>query len=238
VRDPREASLAWEGGASYIDIKEPSHGPLGSASPAVQAAIVTAIESMAGVSSVIVTAALGELATRPDPGDFVPLQGISLYKLGLSGYGTECGWQAGLDAWRQCLASRPDSSSREADLVAVAYADHRLAASPEPQQVLQYAVEHGLSYFLLDTFEKGTGSLLDFCSIADLRVLADRARRHGVNIVLAGSLRAEDFQLLSALGPDVLAVRGAACREGKRELGLDPDRVRELVRMLRPTSAR
>ena len=224
---------AWEGGASYIDIKEPSRGSLGSASPAVQSEIVGAIQSMERGSSVILTAALGELATRPRPGDFVPLQEISLYKLGLSGYGGD-GWQAGLDEWRQCLAPRPRTSFSKAGLVAVAYADHLRARSPDPRKVLEYAMDRGLSYFLLDTFEKGAGSLLDFYSMEDLRVLVDLAHQHGVNAVLAGSLRAEDFRPLLPLGPDVLAVRGAACKEGKRELGLDPDRVRELVRMLRP----
>ena len=239
VRSAREATVAWEGGASYIDIKEPLRGSLGSASLATQSEIVTTLQSVGCTSSVIVTAALGELAARPHPGDFSPLEGISLYKLGLSGCGGDGGWRVKLDEWRQCMDPGARGSVRAAGLVAVAYADHLLARSPDPREVLEYAIGRRLSYFLLDTFEKGSGSLPDFYSHADLQALVDLAHQHEVNIVLAGSLRVEDFRPLFSLGPDVLAVRGAACKEGKRELGLDTVRVKELVQMLQhPTPQR
>jgi uncharacterized protein (UPF0264 family) len=51
-----------------------------------------------------------------------------------------------------------------------------------------------------------------------------------VRVALAGSLRPEDFAPLLELGPDILAVRGAACRGG-REGEIDAALVAELCRL-------
>ena len=104
-----------------------------------------------------------------------------------------------------------------AGLVAVAYADHALANSPEPDAVLKYAASRGLEYFLLDTFDKRAGRLTDWLSPERLRALVVLAQEQCVRVALAGSLRVGDFAPMAELGADILAVRGAACERGRRD---------------------
>ena len=232
VRSAAESLVALEGGASFIDIKEPASGSLGRASRTVQVEVVsalrTALERTRGLRrEVTVTAALGELLTSGPPASYSPVPGVSLYKLGLSGCGEDRDWVARLDAWRERL------TNEAADLAAVAYADHRAARAPDPHEILGYAIDRRLPFLLVDTYEKKTGSLTDFLTERDFTTLLENAHRCDVSVALAGSLRPEDLHALARLGTDVLAVRGAACRQGNRQLELDPDRIRELVRLLR-----
>ena len=53
-------------------------------------------------------------------------------------------------------------------------------------------------------------------------------------MVSAGSLRIADIPALSAAGPDYLGFRGGLCRGFDRTNGIDPLRVAEAVRALRP----
>ncbi len=232
VRSAAESLVALEGGASFIDIKEPANGSLGRAPRVVQVEVVNKLravqEKTPGLQrEVTMTAALGELLTSGHPASYSPVPGLSLYKLGLSGCGEDRDWEERLDAWRERL------TNEVADLAAVAYADHRAARAPEPRAILDYAIDRRLPFLLVDTYEKKTGSLTDFFSHRDFTTLLADAHRHEVSVALAGSLRLEDLGALARLGTDVLAVRGAACRQGNRQLELDPDRIREIVRLLR-----
>ena len=231
VRSAAESLVALEGGASFIDIKEPTNGSPGRAPRVVQVEVVNKLraaqEKTPGLRrQVTVTAALGELLTSAPPASYSPVPGLSLYKLGLSGCGEDRDWMKKLDAWRERL------TIDTADLAAVAYADHRGARAPEPHAILDYAIDRRLQFLLIDTYEKKTGSLRDFLDDHDLTALLAKAHRHKISVALAGSLRPEDLHALARLGTDVLAVRGTACRQGNRRLELDPDRIREIVRLL------
>ncbi|MEO8690598.1 MAG: (5-formylfuran-3-yl)methyl phosphate synthase, partial [Solirubrobacteraceae bacterium] len=50
----------------------------------------------------------------------------------------------------------------------------------------------------------------------------------GLEIALAGELRAEDLPAVRASGADTAAVRSAACRGGRRTAALDPMRIAQL----------
>jgi uncharacterized protein (UPF0264 family) len=231
VRSAAESLVALAGGASYIDVKEPSHGSLGQASRAVQVEVVDAIDGFlnGGRSSgrqVTATAALGELGTNGSPSSHSPVRGYSLFKLGLSGCRGNRDWVDGLDVWRKHVGAVG------ADLAAVAYADHEAADAPDPREILDYAIDRRVPFLLVDTWGKKAGSLTSFFSVEDLASLLEEAHRHDVSVALAGSLRLEDIETLVRLDVDVLAVRGAACKDGKRELDLDPDRIGDLVQRL------
>jgi uncharacterized protein (UPF0264 family) len=232
VRNAAEALVALDGGAAFIDIKEPRNGSLGQAPRDVQGAIVDTVSPGSTPPprrdrQVVLTAALGEWASSGPPSSWVPLPGISLYKLGLSGCHERPEWTEGLDAWRE------RAGLTGADLVAVAYADHASAGSPEPRRVLDYAIDRQLPYFLIDTFMKTAGTLTELLDERALRSIVEHAQTHGVGVALAGSLRLEDLRAVASLGTDVIAVRGAACRQGRRELDLDADRIEKLVGILR-----
>jgi uncharacterized protein (UPF0264 family) len=228
VRSEAEALAALAGGASIIDVKEPARGPLGAAPADVRSGIAALIErSGAAGARAMLTAAAGELAESPDPGGWEDDARFEHIKLGLSRMAAGP-WEAGLDRWLGGLA-RPAGRSR---VIAVAYADHERAGSPEPRRVLGYAASRGLTFLLVDTFDKRGGSLRSLRSDDDIRGLVEDARARGVKVALAGSLRPDDLGPLLRLGPDILAVRGAACRGG-REGTVDADRVAVLARLLR-----
>jgi hypothetical protein len=227
VRSEAEALAALAGGASILDIKEPSRGSLGAAPAAVRSRVAEIAARPGEAMRVLVTAAAGELAETPDPGAWEDDSRIRHVKLGLAGLG-EGAWEAGLDRW---LAGLPAPGTRPR-LIAVAYADHEGARSPEPRSVLEYAARRGLEFLLIDTFDKRRGSLRSLLGEDELRGLIEAAREAGIGVALAGSLRREDFEPLLLLGPKILAVRGAACRGG-RECDVDALRVADLARALR-----
>lgn len=66
---------------------------------------------------------------------------------------------------------------------------------------------------LIDTFEKGVGKgLLDYCDLRDIRSWCRRLHAAGKEAWLAGSITMDELPALWAAGPDVICVRGAACK--------------------------
>ena len=223
VRSAEEAREALAGGADIIDIKEPEGGSLGAATPGVRLAVARAVAGAAPL-----TAALGELQDLGDDWKMEHQHGISLYKLGLSG-SRKTGWRKLLDRVRERIQ---EASEGEADLVAVAYADWKQAACPEPSHLLEYAIPRGFSHFLLDTFDKKAGNLPAFIEWNEIAALSGRARRGGLRFVAAGSLQAGQIRAAACAGVDVIAVRGAATI-GARNAAVDRCAVRELTAGIR-----
>lgn len=226
VRSAVEADTALAGGATVIDIKEPSRGSLGAASWEVQRSVVEVVQARGGRRPVAVTAALGELLESGLPDSFEPLEGLSLCKLGLAGCRERADWMGCLEAWRDRLASV------DTELAAVAYADSDAAVSPDVGEILDLAVDLDLPVLLIDTFEKNGQTLLDYLGYPELQSLLEEAHGQGVAVALAGSLRAEHVASLVQLGTDVIAVRGAACEGGARGQGLSSTRIRALANCL------
>ena len=56
------------------------------------------------------------------------------------------------------------------------------------------------------------------------------AHAAGLQVALAGALRAEDLPVVRDTGADIAGVRSAACHEGRRSGRLDAARVRALRR--------
>jgi uncharacterized protein (UPF0264 family) len=214
VRSAAEAEAALEGGAALIDVKEPARGSLGRAPAETVAAVVRLVAGRRPVS-----AALGEWLESPT---LPEIPGLAFVKWGLAGCGRE-------PAWRHCLAN----TSLGRRLVAVAYADWRRAAAPEPEAVCDFACEHGVGAFLLDTWAKDGTTLLDWLSPAAIHSLCGRCRASGVRVALAGSLGSVQITELSPVQPDWFAVRGAVCRGGQRADAVDTEAVRHLAEQVR-----
>ena len=81
---------------------------------------------------------------------------------------------------------------------------------------------------LLDTAVKDGRGLLDWLSPDALTALVDEAHALGLEVALAGALRAEDLPVVRATGADIAGVRSAACGDGRRSGPLDAARVRAL----------
>lgn len=199
VRSEAEARAAFEGGAAVIDIKEPRAGALGAASGSTIAEIVAFIAGRRPV-----TAALGELAKI---GDTYAFPDVAVVKVGLA--------RLVRTDWPEKLAHFSQQVPPSTELVPAAYADWQAAEAPNPWAVMEVAAKLGLSWLLLDTWDKSSGDLLDHCTEPDLISLLAKAKQHGLQMVLAGRLQGESLRRVSQLGPDLVGVRSAVCVGGR-----------------------
>ncbi|MGH9676406.1 MAG: (5-formylfuran-3-yl)methyl phosphate synthase [Candidatus Acidiferrum sp.] len=218
VRNSGEAEAALLGGASIVDIKEPSRGSLGRADLTTIEEIVSAVGGRVPVS-----AAMGELSEGCP--ERLP-RGISFFKWGLAGQANS-EWRQRLgDAVRKVMVTAPD-----AVVVTVAYADWDAANASALEDVCDYVRCQG-GVFLLDTFSKSLErTLFDYLSISEIIVLSRRLRSSNVRVALAGSLGRNEIAKLLPAEPAWFAVRGAVC-DGGRAGTVSAGKVRELVNLI------
>lgn len=209
VRDALEAAEAVAGGAAIVDVKEPLNGALGAA-PAVTAAAVAA--TIAG--RVPWTLACGELGSGAAA--MLASAAVAALPCGIPPPAAAKAGSAGLTigAWTRAFAAFVTSLPPGVEPVAVAYADWRAAAAPDPRELVAAAAALGCRTLLVDTFEKNGPSVLD-AAAAELPVWIGAARAVGMAVALAGRLSRADVPRAAGLGVDVCAVRTAACRGGR-----------------------
>ena len=215
------------GGASIIDVKEPSRGALGRADCSVWREVRRAVPGPIPVS-----VALGELNEwlAPDRAEIPPdaWPGIAFGKLGLANAGPDwCKhWRDLRDELTPLAVGRPGRFRERPSWVAVVYLDWEAARAPEPDSVIQAAGDcDECSGILFDTWDKSHRVRID----RSWERRFDRVRDLGRFLALAGSLDIEAIRRLRDRKPDVFAVRGAACRGGDRRAAVDRDQVARLV---------
>ena len=207
---------ARAGGASVIDVKEPSRGPLGCADVETWSAVRRAVPPTATLS-----VALGDLRDwndRPTPPQSA-FEGIAFRKLGFAG-------EAGRD-WRQAWRQLRRHWGGESAWVAVAYLDAEAAGAPSCDEIRDaVASDPEIDGLLLDSWQKGGGSRAPTINADWLAPM----RASGRFVALAGGLDEASIGRLGPIVPDLIGVRGAACRGGDRLSEIDPSRVRSLRR--------
>ncbi len=222
VRNAQEVLSALAGGADWIDLKEPSDGPLAAVEPRVAR---EAVQALAGRRTL--SAALGELRDwkTGSADELLAVAGISVVKLGMAG----C---AGLDDWQQqWQAVGKDAAKCDKQLVAVIYADWRQADAPTPGEIIQMARINHTEYLLIDTYDKSAGTVFDHLSSSVLGKILHEAKQLGMTTVLAGSLTQDSLDQVPSKFVDMVAVRGAVCR-GDRTAGVDAELVAGFRRAL------
>jgi uncharacterized protein (UPF0264 family) len=233
VRSANEAQAALDGGADWIDIKEPNRGPLGTPDAST---IVDVLQTVRG--RVPVSAAFGELADRfdlsnnsplarrpsalpinkedpsyPSPPGFAGGEGrvredwtLALAKIGMKAAGPH--WRENWQSWSRLLPPNCDP-------VIVIYAEGALVASPSPNKIIDFALRVSPAAVLIDTARKDSQTLLDHWPTHQLAELLLPLRLGGIPFALAGSLRFEQIDDLLPLNPGWIAVRGAVCTGGR-----------------------
>jgi uncharacterized protein (UPF0264 family) len=211
VRSEIEAARALEGGADIVDAKEPDRGSLGPVDGAVLREIKRVLPPGAPLS-----VALGDPAD-PDAVNAVIgalwLGGLeaAYLKVGFAGMG-DAG-AAGRTLSR-LVAAAADLPGRPG-IVAVAYADHREAGSPEPATVVGLAQMAGAATVLLDTWTKDGRDLFSWMSPQELKEWVAHVRAAGPAVAVAGSIREDTIVTVMDAQPDIIGVRGAACEGGR-----------------------
>jgi uncharacterized protein (UPF0264 family) len=226
VTGAAEAIEAVAGGAHIIDVKDPARGALGAASArAVQEV------RQATPPSLPLSVALGD---EPFAADLVRAargaveSGARFVKIGLSRATRESALRP-LRALRSALPG-------DVALVVAGFADFERAGSPHPLDLPVLAESGGAEGCLIDTAVKDGLGLLHWLDEEALGAFVGACRSRGLLSALAGSLTPADLPRVASVGPDVVAVRGAAC-EGDRVTGrVSRARVEALARSLPATT--
>lgn len=222
VTDADEARVAVEAGVDIVDVKNPAEGSLGAPVPGVIERVRAVVPPERPVS-----AAIGDLPSLPGTAALAALgaarSGAGYVKVGLWGTTTTDEAAAVLRAAREAVDGG-------AAVVAAAYADaERVPAGPlQPGAVVDAARRAGVEGCLLDTAVKDGRGLFEWLAPDALEALVDEAHAAGLEIALAGALRAEELGAVRTTGADIAGVRAAACRDGVRTAPLDAERIERL----------
>lgn len=221
VRDVPEALLAAQGGADFIDLKEPRRGALGGLDVDTIAAIVQALRAHG--SRLLISATIGDLPMADVDAilgrvDAVAACGVDYVKVGIE-----------RDAQATTVLDALAGSGHA--IVPVFIGDRGLDF-----EVVGHACALRFPGLMVDTADKAAGSLFDVLSDAELRRFVAAARASGALVGLAGALRRPQLVALHALGPDFAGFRSAVCA-GDRSGTLDPQRLRALALALHTTPA-
>ena len=222
VTDAHEARVAVEAGVDIVDVKNPAEGSLGAPGPGVIERVREVVPRERPVS-----AAIGDLPNLPGTAALAALgaarSGASYVKVGLWGTSTTDEAAAVLSAMREALDG-------EAVVIAGAYADAERVpgGALPPEAVVAAARRAGAEGCLLDTAVKDGRGLFEWLTPEALAALVAEGHAAGLEMALAGALRAEDLSAVRATGADIAGVRSAACRDGRRTAPLDAERIGRL----------
>jgi (5-formylfuran-3-yl)methyl phosphate synthase len=222
VTDAQEARVAVEAGVDIVDVKNPAEGSLGAPTPGVIERVREVVPSEHPVS-----AAIGDTPNLPGSAALAALgaarAGAAYVKVGLLGPST-------IDAAVVLLRAVREATDGEAAVIAAAYADaERVPGGPlPPGAVVEAARRAQVAGCLLDTAVKDGRGLFEWLTPAALETLVAEGQTAGLELALAGGLRAEELGLVRATGADIAGVRAAACRDGRRTGPLDAERIGRL----------
>jgi uncharacterized protein (UPF0264 family) len=222
VVDADEARLAVEAGVDIIDVKNPAEGALGAPGPRVLERVRELVPPERPVS-----AAIGDLPYLPGTAALAALgaarSGAAYVKVGLWGASRTAEAVAVLRAVRDAL-------DRDTAVIAAAYADaERVPGRPlPPGDLVEASRGAGVDGCLLDTAVKDGRGLFEWLTPDALETLVADGHAAGLEMALAGALRAEELSLVRSTGADIAGVRAAACRDGRRTAPLDAERIARL----------
>jgi (5-formylfuran-3-yl)methyl phosphate synthase len=222
VTDAREARVAVEAGVDIVDVKNPDEGSLGAAGPGV----IERVREVVGAQRPV-SAAIGDLPNLPGTAALAALgaagAGAAYVKVGLWGTSTT-------DEAVAVLAAARDAVDDRAVVIGAAYADaERVPGGPlPPEAVVEAARGADVGGCLLDTAVKDGRGLFEWLTREALEALVAEGHAAGLEMALAGALRAEELSAVRATGADIAGVRAAACRDGRRTAPLDAERIARL----------
>jgi uncharacterized protein (UPF0264 family) len=222
VTEADEARVAVEAGVDIVDVKNPAEGSLGAPRPGVIERVREVVPPERAVS-----AAIGDLPNLPGTAALAAFgaarAGAGYVKVGLWGTSTT-------DAAVALLRAVREAVDGGAAVIAAAYADaERVPGGPlAPGAVVEAARRAGVGGCLLDTAVKDGRGLFEWLSPQGLGTLVAEGHAAGLEMALAGALRAEELPVVRATGADIAGVRAAACRGGRRMAALDAEQIARL----------
>ncbi len=221
VRSVAEARLVAEGGADFVDLKEPGQGALGGLPVPTIGEIVAALR--ASNSSLPISATIGDVPMHALDTILARVEAVGACGVDYVKVGIERAPAAGAVLRALAACGRP--------LVPVFIADRGL-----DERAVALALSLRFPGVMVDTADKRAGSLFDLLPLADIAGFVDMAREAGTMVGIAGAMRRADADRIVALAPDFAGFRSAVCR-GERSDALDADCLRELVAAMQSAQA-
>ena len=222
VRSVAEALVAAQGGADFIDLKEPNFGALGGLPVETIAAVVAALRQrriVLPVSATIGDLPMSELAAIVARVRAVAACGVSYVKVGIERTPQAL---AVLDALA-VMAAAGSSGPSSTPIVPVFIADHGLEDAH-----VAHACALRFAGLMVDTADKTAGSVFEVLRIDELQRFIGRVRDSGALAGMAGALRLAHVPAVRSLAPDFAGFRSAVCAGDRRGV-LDPQLLRELA---------
>jgi (5-formylfuran-3-yl)methyl phosphate synthase len=212
-----EEAMTCAAAADYIDIvdvKNTKEGSLGANYPWVITEVRKAVPADKCVS-----ATLGDVPYKPgtvaQAGLGAVVAGASYIKAGLFG----CVTPAQAIEVMTGLVRAVKDYNPSAVVVAAGYADAHRVGSLSPLAIPYVAHQSGADVAMVDTAIKDGSSLFTHMTSTDCAEFVQRSHDYGLRAALAGSVKAEHVADLTAIGTDIVGVRGAVCSGGDRDAG-------------------
>lgn len=214
----------------WIDLKDPSRGPLGR--PDLNVANSFARQMQCHPESRWSIAGGELLEWKPESdSEFCSILGTTgAIKWALAGCTDDTAWPL---RFSECLARLP--SAHQAILVH--YADYQACQAPNWETVLEVARENRLQHVLIDTAVKDGRSLFDHLSLESLQSYIDEARWMRIWVAIAGSLRLDQLSVGCQIGAAWVGVRGAVCHQADRTCSFQREKLEQAVRIVGGCSA-
>lgn len=206
-----------------VDVKKPDEGSLGANYPWVIQEIRQAVPADTPVSATI-----GDVPYKPGTVAQAALgatvAGASYIKVGLYGCTTP---EQGIEVMRGVVRAVKDYNT-DAVVVAAGYADAHRIGCVNPLALPSIASQSGCDGAMLDTAIKDGTALFDHLTRETCGEFVARCHSFGLFAALAGSVRVAHLADLTAIGTDIIGVRGAVCQGGDRNAGqIQPHLIRE-----------
>lgn len=221
VRSVEEALCVADGGADFIDLKEPARGALGGLPAGTIRDIVAALRTQG--STLPVSATIGDVPMHELDDILARVATVGGCGVDIVKVGIERSPAAGAVLRALAAGGRP--------LVPVFIADRGL-----DERAVSLALSLGFAGVMVDTADKRAGSLFEALPVEAVQRFVAMAREAGVMVGVAGALRREQAPLIAQLRPDFAGFRSAVCA-GERSAALDAQRLRELVAAMRSAEA-
>lgn len=216
VNSLEEARLVHGFKVDIIDLKQPAQGALGALDTETVATIVAALKPQARISATV-----GDLPMQPEPVrkavEDMAATGVDFVKIGFFPGGD----------WPGCIEALAAIARQGSALIAVLFADTRPDFA-----LIETLAKAGFRGVMLDTMDKGQGSLTKLMTTEELQRFVGMAKACSLLTGLAGSLAVADIAELLPLQADYLGFRGALCRQHRRTAQLDELQIAEIRRLL------
>lgn len=221
-----EAKAAYNGGADFIDVKNPKEGSLGANFPWVIRSVKEAMDPKTPVSATI-----GDMNYKPGTASLAALgaavAGADYIKVGL--YDIQTTEQA-IDMVEHVVRSVKDYDPNK-KVVISGYADYKRINSIPLRELPSVCADYGADVAMMDTGIKDGRSTFEFMTNEELSQFVESARDLGLVSAIAGNIKFEDIESINQIGPDIIGIRGCVCG-GDRNSTIQQKLVEELKSMM------